>query len=218
VLITVQKERPVVVGTESVNTIIPADAKKEVDVSLVDPDRLLSALADDRKNTALSLGKILVFYFTEKKDGVKSLIRSDQFLALIGAKAPASFIRSIGREFLLGLHAFDGNQPFLILKTASFQQAYSGLLAWEKDLAIDLSPLFTEPEPASSAESTETILAASGFADGVLKNRDVRVLRNNAGKIVLLYSIIDKDTIVITTNEYTFAETLSRLTTKQLVR
>lgn len=56
---------------------------------------------------------------------------------------------------------------------------------------------------------------AARFEDAVIRNKEVRVLKNDEGKIVLLYSFIDPSTIVITTNEYTFIEILTRYASKR---
>lgn len=219
-VISIQKDRPVLVNTESVLSLIPIEAEKEIDFSIIDRDKIKNILASERENASLTLGKILGFYFTEPTPKGKSLIKTTRFFEIAKFNPPAGLIRSFSKEFLLGIHSFNGNQPFLILKTNSFQQAYTGMLGWENNLIDDLSPLFYSPEknPEAELDSTEKILNQKGFVDSVLKNKDVRILRNDSGKIILIYSIIDKDTIVITTNEYSFTEVITRLTTKKLVR
>lgn len=50
------------------------------------------------------------------------------------------------------------------------------------------------------------------FADRVVENRDARVIQTSAGDILLLWTFLDRNTIVITTNDATLREVVSRIT------
>jgi hypothetical protein len=52
----------------------------------------------------------------------------------------------------------------------------------------------------------------------VVKNKDTRILRDSHGNTVLLYSFINKETLIITTNEATFNEIYDRLTVSSFKR
>ena len=71
---------------------------------------------------------------------------------------------------------------------------------------------FIAPLPiAPSAPLLTTDAYTSGsFQDVVIRNKEARVLKNSDGLIILLYAFLDPNTIVITTNEYTFIEVLTR--------
>lgn len=80
----------------------------------------------------------------------------------------------------------------------------------------DLAPLFTRsPSPKintqNTASSTPPVqLLQTVFFDQVVENRDVRVVKNQAGDILLLWTFLDRNTILITTNEYTLREVITR--------
>ncbi|MFQ5788614.1 MAG: hypothetical protein ACE5H1_11620, partial [Thermodesulfobacteriota bacterium] len=180
----------------------------------------LDELTAIKDRTQLSIGKIKNVFITESfadREGIVriGLISASDFLNTINAHLPASFLRSLKPEFMLGVHMQSGNNPFLILKTGFYENAFAGMLEWEREIKEDLAPLFgpadfdlisNENFGTSAPPST-----APTFSDFVMKNKDVRILKDNDGEIALLYSFIDKNTIVITTNENTFSEVLTRL-------
>ena len=116
-------------------------------------------------------------------------------------------LRALSDIFMFGFHEANGNQPYLILKTTDFKQSFSGMLAWEPYMRQDLSPLFLTGTATTSVE---------GFRDRIIRNKDTRLLLAPDGSIALLYSLIDQETILITSNEQTFAEILNRLSTSQI--
>jgi hypothetical protein len=65
--------------------------------------------------------------------------------------------------------------------------------------------------------STPPVLAET-FSDTILHNKDARVVKDENGKIIFLYSFINSETIVITTNETTLREITTRLVNASLVR
>jgi hypothetical protein len=94
-----------------------------------------------------------------------------------------------------------------------------------------VAPSSTTPQASTSTSSEETSLAFVGsesapevpgakftpgrFEDAVIRNKEVRVLKDDSGKIQLIYSFLDPSTIIITTNEYTFIEIQSRYSSRR---
>jgi len=81
------------------------------------------------------------------------------------------------------------------------------------------TPSTATSSPASTTQTTppaETMvprIIPSAFSDRILENHDARVLENEYGQIRLLWTFLDRKTILITTNQRTVEEVLSRLTT-----
>ena len=48
------------------------------------------------------------------------------------------------------------------------------------------------------------------FQDEELRNKDLRVFKNENGNTILLYSFLDKDTLLITGNENIFSAILGK--------
>lgn len=143
-------------------------------------------------------------------------LTTEEFLTIFTPRIPDVLLRTLEPRFLLGIHSYDGNQPFLILKTDSYESAFSGLLAWEGTMRNDLLPLFDRTPPirtAPSATSTTTVpvFLQTEFVDRIVDNHDARVVQNEHKDILLLWTFLDRRTILITTNDATVREVTRRL-------
>lgn len=157
----------------------------------------------------------------EKGKELKKMLTSEEFLSLVALKTPSALIRSLKPDYMLGIHSFGENRPFLILKTKSYENAFAGMLAWEKNLGKDLEQLFSLNSEITNQEmmNTEQVFATKKeFEDILVKNKDARALRNLDGRIILIYSIPDKETILITVDAETLAELFDRVIRSRMVR
>ncbi len=127
---------------------------------------------------------------------------------------PNMLDRSLGSDYMVGAYAGDTKDPFVILKNTYFQNAFAGMLEWEKDLRNDMISLIR----MSRADETTTSLNNDSFEDVVISNIDARVLRNADGEAVLSYAFADKDTIVITTKTETLKTLLDKLLAVRIVQ
>ena len=91
--------------------------------------------------------------------------------------------------------------------------AYAGMLNWEGDMAKNLQVIFRLPnnEAGGTAVVGQNLATNTKFQDAVIINKDVRLIKNQGGEIILLYAIIDKETIIITVNDTAFKEIIDRL-------
>ena len=222
------KSNSVIVNpTQNVSSFIFVDENYGFDITDLSRRQILNELTAINNSTNISLGRIRNVFITESfidEQGLeqRALVNASDFLKAIDAQVPASFLRSLGRDFMVGIHVFNGNQPFIILSTGFYENAFVGMLEWERDLKEDFTPFLGE-EKAKTVDTTQTNTTVyktttPTFSDAVLKNKDVRVLKDDDGKIILLYSFVDQNTIVITTNESTFSEVLSRYTSSRTSR
>lgn len=230
-----------IVQTQTVPSIIDANIQKELNISI---DRnVISAVTNIRKNSTEPVGSVTYVYFTQGEGELNRLIDSRTFFTIINSHAPDSLIRSLRPEFMFGFHESLANEPFLILKTDSFQNTFAGMLAWEKVMLEDVDDLFApivtrtntsiEVTPATSTSSTTGAIATSTasttprefttkdfldpkafFEDLVIRNKDVRALRSTTNQTLLLYTFIDPQTLVLTPSEMTLREILDRVEKK----
>ncbi len=191
---------------------------------------VINALDAQRQAISLSLGLIARLYLAEASVSSSTALvplTAQRVLSLLSPSMPDTLSRAVDpNQYLLAVHAYAGNQALLILKTTAYEQAFSGMLAWEGTMKQDLSPLFsytppakiiTSPVATSTATTTPPVLAQSGFVDKIVENHDARVVLDANGNIVLLWTFADRNTIVITTNEATLREIISRLNTASVV-
>ncbi len=171
-------------------------------------------IAQTRADGGATLGSISRFTPTilqTNPDGTSAEkpLTLQEFLRALGARASPDLLRALSSEFFFGIHTVDENAPFFVIPVLSYERAFAGMLAWEQTMNADLAPAFT-PVP-------DQVLGVNGlpekrrFEDVVMRNYDVRVLKNDAGTIELYYSFPTRHLLVIGESVYTFTETLSRL-------
>lgn len=218
---------------------ISTEFEKEIPLDGANRFKLSDLLSVEKNRSFIEAASILQLYFTKKVGEEKQNVSATDFFTLLGVTAPSAFIRSLSDSFMFGYHGYNGNQPFLILKTNSYDSSFSGMLYWEKKMLSELEPLFPAPAPSppvlivatttiklkNGKTATATTTATStppvfvgAFSDAILRNKDSRVVRDGSGKIIFLYSFINPETIVITTNETTLRELTTRILSSSLVR
>ena len=79
-----------------------------------------------------------------------------------------------------------------------------------------LNAATTSPSAATTTEALATTTAPAqvfqgNFIDQIVENRDARVLLDAEGNILMLWTFLDRSTIVVATNEATLREIISRL-------
>ncbi len=96
-------------------------------------------------------------------------------------------------------------EPFILFKVTDTNTAQGGLLTWEAGMYQDLLPLLATNQ-TEAVEATKIAL----FVDDIIAGTDVRILRTLAGRELLLYGIVNRNTVIITTNRSAF-ESLAAL-------
>lgn len=245
---TAVPDAPFITVDEAADIRIPSNVSR---------DSLMTQLEATREQVNISLGLVEWFRLLAPATTTGQfidLLPAQQFFSVIAPNMPPDLLRSIRPQFLLGIHSYDENQSFLVFQVDSYQQGYSGLLAWEQTMPQELAPLFTRHPAAhiqntiaatttatttatSTTNATSTAAASStpgtvssndaalaaleflhtDFVDQVVENHDARVLLNSQGDILLLWTFLDRNTVVITTNEATLREVIRRINTPAVI-
>jgi len=142
-------------------------------------------------------------------------------VAALMLPAPDLLLRQVLPDSTMGVvHAGDETRPFFILRVSSYDRSFAGMLQWEPTLARDLAriyPAYPTVGDSDTASSTGTSVApasvpyAPQFQDEIISNHDARVLRDAAGRTLLLYGYRDEQTLIIARDEAAFTELLNRL-------
>ncbi len=206
-------------------TLIVVEAQKQIPLILLSEQEIRDAITREIDTANLPLNNIEGIYFVKKLLPLKSRVETDLSRAQQGAlgireiffivknNIPPNLLRAMeDQDFLFGIHSLGANRPFFVITVESFENAFAGMLKWESFMFDDLASLF-------SLDVSSTQFIDRLFEDVVIKNRDARILKDSEGNIVLIYSFIDKETLVIATNEETFDEVVNRLKTpKKIIR
>ncbi len=174
----------------------------------------------ERQKLSASLGSMVEIRLTrtislpENKTEVK-ILTTEEFFQSFKLKPPPRLLRSFQPNFMLGFNVLSKNEPFLLLKTTSYEIAFSDMLDWEKDVSGFFRPKRDFVKiGTTTAPSSDSLI----FKDAIYKNIDTRELKNEAGKTLLIYAFPNQETLVISTNPVTIGEVIDRLTTRKVVR
>lgn len=181
-----------------VDNLAPPDIRREI---------------GNARSTTLTLGAILEIIPVKRVsiDGSERVtpLTFSEFLSSIGARAPSELSRALSDQFFLGLHTVDENAPLIVVPVVSYERAFAAMLEWEKNMNADLSPIFTHVPP--QAVDANGLPGIRRFEDTVMRNYDVRALKDDSGTIQLYYSFPTRNVLIIAESPYSFAEILSRL-------
>jgi len=211
-----KKKEAIVAPTEikkSIESFISFDKESFIDMTNATSSAdVISAIR--KEMSAGSVGSIHALFPTTSVSGTPALLPVQKFFSLMKSTAPGPLSRSLKDQYMIGTHTSikDASKPhlFLIFQTNDFNVAYGGMLKWEDTLLDDLFGLFDINVSDSRAELFER-----PFKDIIIANIDARILYDSEGNEVLYYIFLDDDKIVITDNQETIKEILTRLITKK---
>ena len=194
--------------------LLGEEMKIEVALAENRDDAIRQLAAETSKGVRPSSVKTIV---VKDKTGERQ-ISASEFISLVAFNAPPLFLRSLVPEYAFGVSG-ESASVFIVLKIDSFENAFAGMLKWEKDIEDDLEEVFHISGDTILSNATSTkIIKPRKFEDVVIKNNDVRVLRDGQEGIVFLYTFIGKDTLILTTRLETLEELTERMRRAELVR
>ncbi len=204
--------------TETVSSepLMTVDLEEKMNIKDIVINRVSTTLKERVEQSATQLGQIKNIFLTEGDSAAEKLITSTKFLELIGANVPDEIQRTLKDQYMFGLYNYNGNQRFIILKVGSYDTAFSGMLYWETNLWQDFKELF-DLQNSESTSSVSFGAEIKKFQDATFDNKDCRIIKDSKGNIVFLYSIIDENTIVITTSTDTLKEIINRISKARVV-
>jgi len=104
-----------------------------------------------------------------------------------------------------------GTDLFILLKVNSFADVFGQMRIWENKMFADLHDLF-----GIDIFTDTSYLLTKDFVDGVVQNKNARILYDDGGKIVFMYVYIDENFIVITNTEEATREVILRVNSSKI--
>ena len=83
--------------------------------------------------------------------------------------------------------------------------------SWESNMFSDLHGLF-----GVNISADTNYLLTKDFDDGIVGNKNARILHDKDGKVVLEYIFADDNSVIITNNDQAAQEAMSRLASGQI--
>lgn len=186
----------------------------------------LSRIIEKDKEAVMELGDMKAIVLTTGSSTQERQLTSTEFFQALNARIPDSLGRAFGSNFLLGVYAFTPREMFAVFQISSYDAAFAGMLEWEPNIESDIGDIFMNKKDRikrdlntiSQENSPFGILSQRKFVDRLLSNKDARVLIDADNKDFMLYTFLDKETLVIATSEKSLKEVIFRLTTGRIVR
>lgn len=132
----------------------------------------------------------------------KTVIVAGDLVDGLDFNMPSALRRTLGDEFMLGLYG-DGvaRDFFLLLKIKDYGIAFRDMLEWENDLIKDFEPLLKKDFTSSSMAATSSTQAIFVFKDLIVKNKDTRAAISAKDNVRIIYTFLNKETILLTESE-----------------
>ncbi len=194
--------------------IIFTDQTDFIPIDDLTKDKIAETVSNQANNTKVKIGGVNGIYLTENK----KVIGFDRFTVLIKSNLTAGQLGLISSNFLLGvfksgLSSISPNigDLFMLLKVKSFTDIFPVMQSWESKMLYDLHGFF------GVKLSPETnYLFTKSFEDGIVANKNTRILKDNSDQIVLMYIFVDDNSIIITNSENAVNELIPRLNSSQI--
>lgn len=202
---------PIIVAPS--NKFLSTNMEKNLDATSASRETLVNAIVSAAANVPSE--NLWHLILRNGSDSESPLLATSDFLSKLESQAPDSLVRAFDPLFMFGTlgqsSVTGGASNFLIIKLSSFENAFAGMLAWEKNLGQDIGPLFT------TASLLRDLPLDPAFIDLTDRNKDIRML-SSQGRPVLLYTFFDNNMLIITDNLATVRILIDRLTREKLSR
>ncbi len=183
-----------------VQSIIYAETSTEIDTTKVPTANLISTVTELLTAPATAGETINNIYFTkvlsspDGKTTKKSLLSFPEWQKYSQSAIPEDFSRFVN-DYMIGLYkGSEEKSLFFTFKIDLFDNVFQTLLDHEGDY---LPNIFKNLD-GKNLVGTST---KQTFSDRLIKNINTRVLTNDQGKIVMIYSFLDRNTLVIAESE-----------------
>jgi len=199
---------------EQFTPLIFNDKTTFIEISGLNKDEITQRVLNQVNSTEVKIGGIEGIYLTEEGN----FIGLRRFLTLTKSNLVLTPDTSlISDNFLLGVvkggeEYASGNREgiFILIKERSAADAFDALRAWEGKMFADVRGFL-----GTRIDSTNNYLLTKDFEDGIVENKNARILHDKEGKIVIMYVFADDNTVIITNSQNAAREIIERLNSRE---
>ncbi len=177
-------------------------------------NKITETILNQVNNTKIKIGGIDGIYLTENN----KVVGFKEFNSLIKSSLTPDQVNLIGDNFLLGdfYSGLKQTSPtagdlFMLLKVNSFSSVFPMMQTWENKMLYDLGGFF-----GVNITPDTNYLFTKSFEDGIVANKNARMLKDNSGNIVLMYVFADDNSIIISNSTNAVNEVILRLNSSKI--
>ncbi|KKS24510.1 MAG: hypothetical protein UU82_C0004G0004 [Candidatus Nomurabacteria bacterium GW2011_GWC2_41_8] len=190
--------------------IIFNDQSAFLEVSSLNKDEISQTVLNQIDVAELKNGGVEGIYLTENKQ----IIGLRRFIVLMKSSfVPGDNTLFVNDNFSMGAvnNEADSNLPgnkdfFILLKVRSTADIFDSMRAWEKKMFADLHKFLR-----IDISSDTNYLLTKNFEDGIVENKNARMLYDKMGKLVVMYVFADDNSVVIAGTQNAAREIMLRL-------
>ncbi|MFA6077103.1 MAG: hypothetical protein WC735_03450 [Candidatus Paceibacterota bacterium] len=213
------EEVPTVPIEKQFTPLIFNDKSAFIEVKGLKREEIIQTVVNEIKRTEVKKGGIEGIYLTEDK----KIIGLRRFFELIKGNFqpkvdPLLGDVFVGDNFLMGVVNEEiqsdpsaGKDFFILIKVRSVVDTFDALRAWEEKMFLDLKDFFWV-----DISSEIKYLFTKSFEDGVVENKNARILYDDGGKMVMMYIFANDNSIIITNAKNAGKEIMFRLSSTQI--
>lgn len=202
-----KKEPAIVPIRQQIAPIIFTDKNSIIEVSDLTKDEIAKKVHGEVQKNTVKIGGIESIYMTL----YKAPVDFKKFIEIIEGNFATEDQTAINNNFLMGVMKNGDiknpqNDFFMILKVRSIPDVFTSMRTWENKMFADLHGFF-----GIDFSPTSKYLITKSFQNGIVENKNARILYDTENKIVMMYVFVDDNSIVITDSENTVREIMLRL-------
>ncbi|OIO30115.1 hypothetical protein COX93_01100 [Candidatus Nomurabacteria bacterium CG_4_10_14_0_2_um_filter_30_12] len=177
-------------------------------------DKIVQTIFNRSNNTKVKIGGVNGIYLTENK----MVVSFNKFMTFIKGSLNKDQSNLFSNNFLIGIFKSGASSVspnigdlFILLKIRSFTDIFPVMKVWENKMLYDFYGFFgVDLTPETN------YLFTKDWEEGIVSNKNARILKDNDGKIILMYVYLDDNSIVITDSESAVNEVVLRLNSSKV--
>jgi hypothetical protein len=192
-------------------SIFPADSKIKISIDGKNQSQIIKSIKDEFNKVGKE-NTIEEIVLTKTTNNVIQKITANELNNILRIDAPSLITRSLNDDFMIGIYNGIGGQRnfFAITTNNFFQNAFAGMIEWEKNMPSDLKDYLYN--------NTDQFSLKGNYKDRIVRNKDVREYVSDNDHIVFLYSFLSNDKMIITNDELALENIIIRLEKTAFVR
>jgi len=178
-----------------------------IEIENLPKDKIVTSILTEISETDLKDGGLEGIYLTKNKQvlGIRHFINILEGRLILPGRV------FVNDNFLIGLVNGETRDFFMLIKMRSFIDIFDSVKAWENKMLSDLHALLEIPINANTS-----YLFTKNFEDGIVENKNARILYDKEGKIVLMYVFADETSVVWANKIDAVREVMFRLSSSQI--
>jgi len=174
-----QKAVPVV-PEQTITSLIPADIHTSIAINNLGQAEIISRIKKEISKP-ISSGSIKDIVLIRENNAVISKVFSTDILKAMNIEPPNILTRTLTPQWMLGVYSNENNEKsvFVVFTTNYFQNAFSGMLQWEKIMPDDIKQ-YLYATPPQGISNTSGKVVKTPTENSLLPNSNIATSTNQA--------------------------------------